>query len=470
MDFSALFPPAPSYFPGLLGEEQARLAQQQAQQQGLLGAALGLMQAGGPSRTPVSFGQSLAQGLQAGQQAYTGALQQRVQEQMIAQQIAEQQRMLKEREAARTILPTLIKDSAAQQSFYGQPSAFPQRDQDGNLMPGAGTIPGKPEVDIGAAMRLLAQAPDVASKVLPTIESFRKMFAPEKVTLKPGEQVFEMRGGQYVPVAGVTKPEYKEVGGALYDVSGKTPKLVIDGGGKYTGEFANIAMGLFGTTDVTKMPPGAFQQIQQEVINQAKARAVQVNLPEERDKKLYGDVVVARVKEFSDAASASRNLAQTSEAINMLLAGKGGGDVVKLGTDLQRFLGIQNETVSAQDLAKALAVRAATTVRAPGSGATSNLEFGAYMQAIPTLSNSAEGRSLMASYSRAKAARDAKLSDYAMKLGRKDEYSEEEMARYDESLGPIMNEDMQRSFVRLTSPSTPGTRPTPGVVDFRGSR
>jgi len=92
MDLSNFFPAAPSYLPGLLGEEQARLAQQQAQQQGLLGAALGLMQAGAPSRTPISTGQALAQGLAAGQQAYGNVLQQRVQEQMIAQQIAEQQR------------------------------------------------------------------------------------------------------------------------------------------------------------------------------------------------------------------------------------------------------------------------------------------------------------------------------------------------------------------------------------------
>ena len=104
MDFSALFPPAPSYFPGLLGEEQARLAQQQAQQQGLLGAALGLMQAGGPSRTPVSFGQSLAQGLQAGQQAYTGALQQRVQEQMVGAQLAEMQRKQRQQQTYETAL------------------------------------------------------------------------------------------------------------------------------------------------------------------------------------------------------------------------------------------------------------------------------------------------------------------------------------------------------------------------------
>jgi hypothetical protein len=205
---------------------------------------------------------------------------------------------------------------------------------------------------------------------------------------------------------------------------------------------------------------------EQWAIQQAQAKAIQVNMPQEREKKLFGEVDVERVKEFSTAASASRNFAQTAEAINALLAGKGGGEVVRIGTDIQRALGIQNETVSAQDLAKALGVRAATTVRAPGSGSTSNIEFNAYMQAIPTLQNSQEGRALMTSYARSRAARDAKLADYARGLARKDEYSEEAMARYDESLGPVMNESMQRMFVSLT---TPTSQPSvaPGQRDFR---
>jgi hypothetical protein len=121
MDLSALFPAAPSYFPSLLGEEQARLAQQQAQQQGLLGAALGLLSAGGPSRTPVSFGQSLAQGLQAGQQAYTGALQQRVQEQMLGQQIAEMQKKRQQQEAMQKLFPQVFQRTGGEE---GQPVRY----------------------------------------------------------------------------------------------------------------------------------------------------------------------------------------------------------------------------------------------------------------------------------------------------------------------------------------------------------
>lgn len=99
-----LFPQAPSYLPGLLGEEQARLAQQQARQQGLLGIGLGLLGAAGPSRTPSTLGQTLAQGMAQGQQAYQNVYQQRVQEQMVAQQIADMQQKQRQRQAFESAL------------------------------------------------------------------------------------------------------------------------------------------------------------------------------------------------------------------------------------------------------------------------------------------------------------------------------------------------------------------------------
>jgi len=214
MDLSNFFPAAPSYLPGLLGEEQARLAQQQAQQQGLLGAALGLMQAGAPSRTPISTGQALAQGLAAGQQAYGNVLQQRVQEQIIAQQIAEQQRALREQEAARAILPSIMRQGQAQPTLYGQPTAFPLRDDEGNVMPGAGVSQGAPSLDLNAALRLLTAAPSVAAKILPTIQQFQKLGQPERVTLSEGQQVFEMTPQGFVPIAGAPKQE-KPAGAVL---------------------------------------------------------------------------------------------------------------------------------------------------------------------------------------------------------------------------------------------------------------
>lgn len=147
MDLSALFPAAPSYFPSLLGEEQARLAQQQAQQQGLLGAALGLLSAGGPSRTPVSFGQSLAQGLQAGQQAYSGALKQRVEEAQVQRQLAEEQRKLQEQQAIRQYLPSVLGTGEA----------------------------GAPRLDVNALRDLLAKAPSAVPAITALTKSMSEI-------------------------------------------------------------------------------------------------------------------------------------------------------------------------------------------------------------------------------------------------------------------------------------------------------
>jgi hypothetical protein len=167
-----------------------------------------------------------------------------------------------------------MRQGQAQPTLYGQPSAFPLRDDEGNVMPGAGVIQGAPSLDLNAALRLLTEAPSVAAKVLPTVQQFQKLGQPERMTLKQGEQVFEVRDGRYVPVAGEVKPELREVGGALYEFSpGQAPKLVIDSKGKLTGDFANYAKGMYGTDVVTDLPAGAFERIQNAIIEQKKAGA-----------------------------------------------------------------------------------------------------------------------------------------------------------------------------------------------------
>jgi hypothetical protein len=274
-----LFPQAPSYFPGLLGQEQANLLQQQAQRQGLLGIGMGLLQAAAPSTTRPSLGAGIAQGLATGQQMAQNVYMQRLQEQQIAQQLAEQQRVLQEQQAARAILPQIMRQGQAQPTFYGQPTASPLRDDEGNVMPGAGVSQGAPSLDMNSALRLLTEAPSVAAKVLPTVQAFQKLSQPERVTLKQGEQVFEVRDGRYVPVAGEAKPELREVGGALYEFSpGQAPKLVIDSKGKLTGDFANYAKGMYGTDVVTDLPAGAFERIQNAIIEQKKAGATVVDM------------------------------------------------------------------------------------------------------------------------------------------------------------------------------------------------
>jgi hypothetical protein len=165
-----------------------------------------------------------------------------------------------------------------------------------------------------------------------------------------------------------------------------------------------------------------------------------------------------RVGEFSSAASSSRNFAQAASTVNSLLAGKGGGELVKVGTALAKDLGLKNEQVSANDLAQSLATRAAVGVRQPGSGSTSDIEFKAYMSAVPSLSNSEPGRAFMAEGAEAFAKRNAKLADKARELYKKGQYSDTAIAEYDNSLGPVINQSALDKIIQGSGTARPQRR------------
>lgn len=210
-----LFPQAPSYFPGLLGQEQANLLQQQAQRQGLLGIGMGLLQAAAPSTTRPSLGAGIAQGLSAGQQMAQNVYAQKLQEQMIGQKLLEQQRLMREQEVARSLLPQILTPGQQIPTMYGQPSVFPQRDEEGNILPGAGVQTGQPQINFNTLQALLTQAPGAAAQVLPIVKTFQELTKPEEFKLGPEETMFRRTptGVQTVAVGG-GKPE-KPAGAVL---------------------------------------------------------------------------------------------------------------------------------------------------------------------------------------------------------------------------------------------------------------
>ena len=187
---------------------------------------------------------------------------------------------------------------------------------------------------------------------------------------------------------------------------------------------------------------------------------VTVDTGVKRGETALKELDIPRAKEFSDAAASARALARDSRTIANLLKGKSGGAAVKLSTDFARNFGFSTDTVTANDLANALATRGAVQIRAPGSGSTSDIEFKSYLQAFPSLSNSEAGRELMAKYAEAFAKRSARLADHARKLIREDKYSEEEIARFDESLGPLLD----KGFYDFVSGKRPGVRQFPGTA------
>ena len=169
-----------------------------------------------------------------------------------------------------------------------------------------------------------------------------------------------------------------------------------------------------------------------------------VNVDTKNQQAMFKEIDIPIVQGFTTSATSAREFAQTSNTINNLLKGKGGGAMVQVGTDAARALGINPGQVAASDLAQSLVTQAAPRMRAPGSGATSDLEFKAYMNALPSLASSEQGRQMMATYSTAFAERSAKLADYAKSLAAKNELSFQKIQEYDNSLGPILKDDFYK--------------------------
>ncbi len=182
----------PSYLGGLLGPDELRRLQEQAQSQSNLGMAAALLKAGAPSRTPTGGALAIAEGLQAGQQMYKQALNQGLQEKMAGMQVQELMRKQQEAEAVRRFLPNLIQPGAVEQNWSGAPEQIGQYFQ----TPGQAQIPtqqGPSTINREALARLALVSPETYAKY---------------------------------------KPEYKEVNGQLVEISPLTGISTVAGQAK----------------------------------------------------------------------------------------------------------------------------------------------------------------------------------------------------------------------------------------------
>ncbi len=210
------------------------------------------------------------------------------------------------------------------------------------------------------------------------------------------------------------------------------------------------------------LPAGVYQRnLKTQKIEPVSKELVKIDLGQQRDTLAMKELDVPRAQEFSAAAASARTLARDSRVIADLLRGKGGGTSVKLTSDFAKTLGFETDTVKANDLANSLAIRGATQLRPPGSGSTSDTEFRAFVSAFPSLANSEGGRDLMAKYAEAFATRSAKLADHARRLIREDKYTEEEIARFDTSLGPILGQDFYTGARTRAPAAAPAPAPAP---------
>ena len=200
-------------------------------------------------------------------------------------------------------------------------------------------------------------------------------------------------------------------------------------------------------------PNMTFQQYQ--MMSRPPGTNISVNMGE---KNLF-EIDKGVVENLTNQAVSARQFATSATQINNLLKGKGGGALVKVGAEVAKNLGIESETATANDLAKSLVTQTAVKVRPPGSGATSNIEFEAYISAVPSLANTEGGRNLMADANTRFATRAEKLADYSRNLYKKGEFNLTAVQEYDAKLGPVL----PKTFYDQVEKRKPTQAPARGV-------
>jgi hypothetical protein len=378
IDLSALFGAPPDYS-NVLTPQQTEQMRSNALTQGGIGALIALLGASGPQARPIGTGQALAGALGAGFGGYQQSFDNTLKQLLTAQQLGENKRKL-ERQAAF--------EKAMQGATTMQPQNIPMATTPGSQL----DLLSRPEFGgdmaaaetVGALRANLPTTPTVdfdklvqAISIIDPLEAAKLMKPKEtKLTGSVGEFQDAKKAG-LIPET-MTFPEFKTMG--------KGPLVTVSPG----------------DTELEKL-----------------------------DAK--------QVSAISDRVNSARAAANTANSIDTLLKGKGGSEVVKIGANLAQTLGIQSETASANALAQALQVNAATQVRAAGSGSTSDLEFKSFLSVFPSLGNSEQGRKLMAQGLQAFAERDAAIERKARELLKAKTYSAGALAEFDASLGPVLD-------------------------------
>jgi hypothetical protein len=377
---SALFGAPPDYS-NALTPQQTQQMQSNALTQGGIGALIALLGASGQTPRPISTGQALAGALGAGYGGYQQSFDNTLKQLLTAQQLGENKRKL-ERQAAF--------EKAMQGATTMQPQNIPMATTPGSQL----DLLSRPEFggDMAAAETVGALRAN-----LPTTP---------RIDFDKFVQAIAASGVDPIEAAKLMRPKETNLTGSVGEFQDAKKAGLIPETTSFT-EFKTMGKG-----PLVTVSPGDTEL-------------------EKLDAK--------QVSAISDRVNSARAAANTANSIDTLLKGKGGSEVVKIGANLAQTLGIQSETASANALAQALQVNAATQVRAAGSGSTSDLEFKSFLSVFPSLGNSEQGRKLMAQGLQAFAERDAAIERKARELLKAKTYSAGALAEYDASLGPVLD-------------------------------
>ena len=393
-DFISALLGAPPDYSNALTPQQTEQMRSNALTQGGIGALITLLGASGQTTRPVSTQQALAGALGAGFGGYQSSFDTTLKQMLTAQQLGEAKRKQEQQAAfqkamqgATTMQPQNIRMSTAPESQLD----FLSRPEFGGDMAEAETVaalqrnlPTTPRIDFDKFVQAIA-----ASGVDP-IEAAKLMKPTE------GKEKFTVMTKQQKEEAGLPVDKSFQIGSS--------------------GKIDEISKGPLATAT--------------NIVESAKK-----NLSTIRSKAVEG---------YVERAGSARQMAIASSTVADILESSGGGKTVQVGTDLARALGLGDKnTIAAADAAASLVTQTAVKVRPEGSGSTSNIEFEAYKQSVPSLANSPQGRRLMANINNAFADRNEILADYASTLYEQGKFSLQGMREFDKSLGPILPPDFK---------------------------
>jgi hypothetical protein len=177
------------------------------------------------------------------------------------------------------------------------------------------------------------------------------------------------------------------------------------------------------------------------------------------------DVDKGTIEGLVASTNAARNIANNTKTISSLIGSQQGSGAIKLTADLQNFLGVKTPTANVNQVIEAIATKGATEIRTPGSGSTSDLEFGAYKSAFPSLATSKEGRDIMVKIAEANATRNAKLSDWARKQYQAGTFSYEGLAAEDNRLGRAVSPEIEARVKQLTGEKANVNNPNQAIFN-----
>jgi hypothetical protein len=471
-----VFGTVPSYYEGLLGPAETQALQKKSTNQGLLGAAISLL--GGMGTRGTTAQQNIAGALSGGIQASQGAIQQgltnyQMQQQLAQAKVAQEQAASLRADVAKVMqMPEVANNPALIASLRADPAKTLAWINE-NMAVSQAYQPQAPQQP-GAETAMVEPPPQLDGKSLPAVsvtakvsplqtQKDRLLSANTRLTVIPGDAASKALKNNLDQIATLDKQLMQE-SVSTFDFNGiknaVSPDLLpqvnnlqrLAETGQITAKdlqdgLKDIQKADFdfkkSQTDYTKdavriaatMFPGvAFGALNAEQLgkltNEIDRREIVKRKAGATNLSVYGDKVLAGERAKSQAAAeesamATGTMAADVRAIVDILKPYRGGGLQDFAANIGNYLpGTSLEQLAtAQNVASSIRSRIAPTLRVPGSGATSDFEAKQFLNAIPSLMQTQEGRELMAVYSQKFADRAAAAADIRGEMTESGTYS-----------------------------------------------